>query len=100
MSTVVQRSSSVMVRSTFQTLTISASTAKLPDPSPQPITSDAPLRYADAVVDSKRNRLICVREDHTDTEREAVNALVDIGLDGTEDGQVLVSGNDFILHHA
>ena len=28
-------------------------------------------------------------------EREAVNALVGIGLDGTEDGQVLVSGNDF-----
>lgn len=62
---------------------------------PQPLTPDAPLRYADAVVDAKRNRLICVREDHTDTEREAVNALVGIGLDGTEDGQVLVSGNDF-----
>ena len=41
---------------------------------PQPITPDADLRYADGVVDSKRNRLICVREDHTDTEREAVNA--------------------------
>ena len=62
---------------------------------PQPITPDADLRYTDGIVDSKRNRLICVREDHTDTEREAVNALVGIGLDGTENGQILVSGNDF-----
>ena len=62
---------------------------------PQPITPEAALRYADGVVDATRKRLICVREDHTDTEREAVNALVGIGLGGTEDGQVLVSGNDF-----
>ena len=62
---------------------------------PQPITSEAALRYADGVIDSKRNRLICVREDHTDTEREAVNALVGIGLDGTGNEQILVSGNDF-----
>ena len=62
---------------------------------PLPITPQADLRYADGVVDSKRNRLICVREDHTDTEREAVNTLVGIPMDGTEEGQVLVSGNDF-----
>src|SRR5262245_41948672 len=29
-----------------------------------PITPDAPLRYADFVVDEPRRRLICVREDH------------------------------------
>lgn len=62
---------------------------------PQPLTSEGDLRYADGVVDAKRNRLICVREDHTDSETEAVNALVAIGLDGTDNGQVLVSGNDF-----
>ena len=62
---------------------------------PQPITPEADLRYADAVVDPKRERLICVREDHTNAEGEAVNTLVSIGLDGTDDGQVLVSGNDF-----
>ena len=62
---------------------------------PQPITPESDLRYADAVVDAKRNRLICVREDHTDTEREATNALVSIPLDGTEDAQILASGNDF-----
>ena len=62
---------------------------------PQPITPEGDLRYADGVLDSKRNRLICVREDHTDTAHEAVNALVSIGLTGTDDTQVLVSGNDF-----
>ena len=62
---------------------------------PQPITPEADLRYADGVVDTKRKRLICVREDHTDAEREAVNALVSIRLEGTDNGQILVSGNDF-----
>ena len=34
---------------------------------PTPITPEAEsrLRYADAVADERRNRLICVREDHT-----------------------------------
>ena len=62
---------------------------------PQPITPKADLRHADGVIDTKRNRLICVREDHTDGENEAVNTLVSIGLDGTDSGQVLVDGNDF-----
>ncbi len=62
---------------------------------PQPLTPEGDLRYADGVLDAKRNRLICVREDHTDSESEAVNALVAIGLDGTDNGRVLVSGNDF-----
>ena len=62
---------------------------------PQPITSEADLRYADSVVDTKRRRLICVCEDHTGAGHEAVNALVSIALEGTEDGRVLVSGNDF-----
>jgi dipeptidyl aminopeptidase/acylaminoacyl peptidase len=53
------------------------------------------LRYADAVVDSGRQRLICVREDHTDAGREAVNTLTSIAFDGNEGEQVLVSGNDF-----
>src|SRR6266705_2243652 len=35
------------------------------------------MRYADGVFDEKRNRLICVREDHTQG-REAVNTLVGI----------------------
>ena len=62
---------------------------------PQPITPEGDLRYADGIIDAERNRLICVRENHTDSECEAVNALVGIGLDGTDTGQVLISGNDF-----
>lgn len=67
-----------------------------PGDEPRPITPAGDLRYADAVVDVKRRRLICVREDHTVAGREAVNTLVSIGLKGVNDNaQVLVQGNDF-----
>jgi dipeptidyl aminopeptidase/acylaminoacyl peptidase len=63
---------------------------------PQAITPVANMRYADAVIDKPRGRLICVREDHTVAGREAVNSLVSLKLDGNEtSGEVLVSGNDF-----
>ena len=62
---------------------------------PQPLTPEGDLRYADGVVDAKRERLICVGENHTDSETEAVNALVGVALDGTDNGRVLVSGDDF-----
>jgi dipeptidyl aminopeptidase/acylaminoacyl peptidase len=52
------------------------------------------LRYADFAVDESRNRLICVREDHRENDREAVNTLAAIRLNGGE-AQVLISGNDF-----
>jgi dipeptidyl aminopeptidase/acylaminoacyl peptidase len=52
------------------------------------------LRYADAVFDSKRGRLICVREDHRQKNREATNELVAISSDNGE-AKVIVSGNDF-----
>jgi dipeptidyl aminopeptidase/acylaminoacyl peptidase len=55
---------------------------------------DAQLRYADFVFDKSRNRLITVREDHRENDREAVNAIVALALDGVG-SQVLVSGNDF-----
>ena len=63
------------------------------------LTPEAPLRYADCIVDSARNRLICVREDHSETalaeHGEAVNTIAAIMLDGSETQHVLVSGNDF-----
>ncbi len=63
---------------------------------PEPITPAMDLRYADGVIDRRRNRMICVREDHTASGREAVNTLVSINLEGDEQGgQVLVAGNDF-----
>ena len=70
-----------------------------PGESPQPITPEAPLRYADCIFDHNRDRLICVREDHTEealTEHgEAVNTITAVALDGSEAQQVLVAGNDF-----
>lgn len=62
---------------------------------PHPITPKTDLRYADIITDHRRNRLICVREDHRVSDREAVNTLVSINLKGSNSGQVLVSGNDF-----
>lgn len=59
------------------------------------ITPEAELRYADGVVDRLHNRMICVREDHSDAGREAVNTIVSVALDGGGEQVVLVSGNDF-----
>ncbi len=63
---------------------------------PQPLTPAAEMRYAEAIIDSERDRIICVREDHTDPGREAVNTVVALNANGSDDcGEVLVSGNDF-----
>jgi dipeptidyl aminopeptidase/acylaminoacyl peptidase len=62
---------------------------------PHPITPKADLRYADIIIDHHRKRIICVREDHRVSGREAVNTLVSVNLEGSKGGQVLVSGNDF-----
>src|SRR5882757_797252 len=50
-----------------------------PDSEPQLVSEaspDAQLRYADFVVDKGRDRLISVREDHREKDREALNTLV------------------------
>jgi len=66
-----------------------------PGGAPRPVTPEAALRYADAVFDSRRNLLFCVREDHRGP-GEAVNTLVKVKPDGDDDGgEVIVSGNDF-----
>ena len=68
-----------------------------PDTEPELIgeaSTDAQLRYADFVVDAKRNRLISVREDHRTDDREAVNTLVALPIDGGA-SKILISGNDF-----
>lgn len=60
---------------------------------PSSITSQKEFRYADLVIDRKRNRLICVREDHT---LHAVkNEVVSVSLDGSGTVSVLLTGNDF-----
>ena len=60
-----------------------------------PITPEADLCYADAVVDRRRGRLICVREDHRRAGQQAVNTIVGVGVAGVHEGEVLVAGNDF-----
>ncbi len=62
---------------------------------PIPITAEKEWRYADFVADHVHGRLIAVREDHTDSSREAVNALVAVDRRGQNEQMVLASGNDF-----
>ena len=70
-----------------------------PEAMPVPITPEATrprgLRYADGVVDTRRTRMIWVREDHTTVALEPVNTLVEIPLDGSRPQRVLQSGRDF-----
>jgi dipeptidyl aminopeptidase/acylaminoacyl peptidase len=52
------------------------------------------MRYADVVIDESRDRLICIREDHSLVDLEAVNTIIRLSLtDGSQ--TVLVSGADF-----
>lgn len=66
---------------------------------PRPITPVAgavpvdALRYADGVLDSQRNRIICVQENHSGT--DVLNVVVAIDISGKRSPEVLVSGNDF-----
>lgn len=62
---------------------------------PQPLTPEGELRYADPIVDAARQRLICVREDHTQPGKEATNTLASIDLADGARQAVLVSGHDF-----
>jgi len=61
---------------------------------PELLTPADGYRYADLVIDGKRNRLICIREDHTQ-EGEAVNTIVGIDLNGNDNGTILTEGNNF-----
>jgi dipeptidyl aminopeptidase/acylaminoacyl peptidase len=61
---------------------------------PRRLTDQAQMRYADAVHDATRARLIAVREDHRHGDIDAVTTLVGIDLtDGTT--SLLADGHDF-----
>ncbi|HEY9402746.1 MAG TPA: S9 family peptidase [Pyrinomonadaceae bacterium] len=67
---------------------------------PAPLTpeSNAELRYADAIMDAARGRLVAVREDHRAGAHEPANTIVALSLDAGENasgGRVLASGYDF-----
>ena len=57
-------------------------------------TADDRVRYADAIVDAKRNRLICIREDHRTEGKEAENCLVAVNINDAAE-VVLAAGNNF-----
>src|SRR5262245_44497598 len=62
---------------------------------PEPPGRGRQWRFADGVIDQRRNRWIGVREDHT-VDGEPVNAIVAVDLgDGGGPGRVLASGHDF-----
>ncbi len=62
---------------------------------PRAITPESETRYADGVIDRKRDRMICVREDHSIAGREAVNSIVGIPLSGAVEQVTLAGGADF-----
>jgi dipeptidyl aminopeptidase/acylaminoacyl peptidase len=63
------------------------------------LTDNNACRYADMVYDKFRDRIICVREDHSKKESEAVNTIVAVpvsnSLPGSNEEQILVEGADF-----
>lgn len=71
-------------------------------PTAIPLTPKLPLRYADGVIDRRRNVWIGVREDHRES-GEPVNTICVIPLDGSGveaspadlNASILVSGDDF-----
>ena len=60
---------------------------------PYPLTDKLERRYGDIIIDSQRNRLICISEDHAG-DTEAVNSIITINLN-TGRIQNLVTGSDF-----
>ncbi len=65
-----------------------------PGGTPEVLTPAEGYRYADFVLDSRRNRLICVREDHTQGGKP-INTIVAVSLNGNDNGTVLAQGYDF-----
>jgi len=62
---------------------------------PMPLTPPVDMRYADGIIDQKRNRIISIREDHSIKAPQAVTTIVSLGLEKEGEGEILVSGNDF-----
>jgi dipeptidyl aminopeptidase/acylaminoacyl peptidase len=62
-----------------------------PGDAPLPLTRDGCF-YADAQVDARRDRLVCVREEHRGL--DVINTIAAVACDGSHE-RVLVSGADF-----
>ena len=61
---------------------------------PQPVTAEGKKRYTDIIIDRARNNLICVCEDHSQSDTEPENTIVTIDL-ATGKVTNLVCGSDF-----
>lgn len=60
------------------------------------LTDNESCRYADMIYDKFNQRLICVREDHTDKTAEPKNTIVSIALNDSDTQEsILVEGADF-----
>ncbi len=56
---------------------------------PRPLTLAADTRYADGVIDQRRNLFFCVCEDHSG-HGEAINTLVSIDLKAENTGKIII----------
>ncbi len=68
------------------------------DSVPTPITPEGPYRYADYRTDLARNRLLSIREDHSNSISEPTNTIVSIPINPDlphAQGHILVTGHDF-----
>jgi dipeptidyl aminopeptidase/acylaminoacyl peptidase len=66
-----------------------------PGSRPCPLTPEGNFRYADLTYDRHRNRLLCVREDHTGSDQFPVNTLISVDPRDSRDVRIIVSGGDF-----
>lgn len=70
-------------------------TKELSTISPENLSAQPSWRYADFCWDKRRNRIICIREDHTTSERFERSEIIAIELQNNNAITVLVSGADF-----
>jgi dipeptidyl aminopeptidase/acylaminoacyl peptidase len=59
------------------------------------LTHDKTKRYADLTIDTHRQRLICIQEEHDSADLEPLNTIVSIDLNQPGDLYVMVGGCDF-----
>lgn len=67
---------------------------QIPNYEPQALTPESSKRYANAIFDHQYQRLICVCEDHSNSNSEPINSLVSVDINSGE-VKTLVSGADF-----
>jgi dipeptidyl aminopeptidase/acylaminoacyl peptidase len=62
---------------------------------PQAITPEGKFRYANGIFEQNRDRIICIREDHSGENHEAINSICAIDVKNNYAQKILVSEADF-----